>query len=190
MPLGQMPVLEVDGVKLPQSLTIARFVAKTFNLAGKDNLDQAKADAVVDTIADLMQKVGPLMFEKDETKKQQSIKTFVQDELPKHMQNLETLQTQFGGSGPYFVNNSMSWADLLWLEVSTNIVKLNPSVLDKYPKLKRVRQEVEKQPKNCCLFTISSRDTILNVKRKKKNKKQNKTMEQKKHLFNIGKLCC
>jgi len=147
MPLGQMPVLEVDGVKLPQSLTIARYVAKTFNLAGKDNLDQAKADAVVDTIADLMQKLAPLMFEKDETKKQQGIKTFVQDELPKHMQNLETLQTQFGGSGPFFVNNSLSWADLLWLEVSSNLTKLNPSVLDKYQKLKRVRQEVEKQPK-------------------------------------------
>jgi len=28
MPLGQMPVLEVDEVKLPQSMTIARFLAK------------------------------------------------------------------------------------------------------------------------------------------------------------------
>jgi glutathione S-transferase len=49
MPLGQMPVLEVDGVKLPQSITICRFLAKQFQLAGKDNFEQAKADAVVDT---------------------------------------------------------------------------------------------------------------------------------------------
>ncbi len=34
MPLVQMPVLEVDGVKLPQSGAIARFLAKQSNLAG------------------------------------------------------------------------------------------------------------------------------------------------------------
>ncbi len=38
MPLGQMPVLEVGGFKLPQSLSIARFLAKQFNLAGEDNM--------------------------------------------------------------------------------------------------------------------------------------------------------
>jgi len=36
-----MPVLEVDGVKVPQSMTIARFLAKQFGLAGKDNFEQA-----------------------------------------------------------------------------------------------------------------------------------------------------
>lgn len=39
-PTGQMPFLEVDGVKLPQSIAIARFVAREFNLAGKNNLEQ------------------------------------------------------------------------------------------------------------------------------------------------------
>ncbi|CAF4775331.1 unnamed protein product, partial [Rotaria sp. Silwood1] len=48
MPLGQIPVLEYNGTKLPQSLSIARFLAKQFQLAGKDNFEQAKVDAVVD----------------------------------------------------------------------------------------------------------------------------------------------
>ena len=38
-PLGQLPYLEVDGVILPQSLSIAKFVAREFNLAGKNNLE-------------------------------------------------------------------------------------------------------------------------------------------------------
>ena len=69
MPLGQMPVLEFNGVKLPQSLSIARFLAKQFQLAGRDNFEQGKVDAVADTIGDILPKFGPLVREKDETKK-------------------------------------------------------------------------------------------------------------------------
>jgi glutathione S-transferase len=71
MPLGQIPVLEVDGVKLPQSVSIARFLAKQFQLAGKDNLEQAKVDAVVDTINDAATKLAPIRMEQDETKKEE-----------------------------------------------------------------------------------------------------------------------
>jgi glutathione S-transferase len=53
-PLGQLPYLTVDGVKLPQSLSVGRFLAKQFNLAGADNLTQAKADAIVDTLNDVL----------------------------------------------------------------------------------------------------------------------------------------
>ena len=34
-PCGQLPVLEYNGVKIAQSMTIARFLAKEFNLAGQ-----------------------------------------------------------------------------------------------------------------------------------------------------------
>jgi hypothetical protein len=46
--------LAVDGVNLPQSISIARYLAREFNLAGKNNLEQAKADVVVDTCLDLL----------------------------------------------------------------------------------------------------------------------------------------
>ena len=52
MPGGQMPVLEVDGVKLGQSMTIARFLANKFNLAGSTPLEKAQADMVVDCVTD------------------------------------------------------------------------------------------------------------------------------------------
>lgn len=44
-PLGQMPYLEVDNQKLPQSIAIARFVAREFNLAGKNNLEQVSSSS-------------------------------------------------------------------------------------------------------------------------------------------------
>ena len=54
MPFGQIPVLEVDGEMIGQSTSIARFLAKEFQLAGKDNLEQAQADMVVDACNDLI----------------------------------------------------------------------------------------------------------------------------------------
>ena len=38
--------------KLPHSAFIARFLAKEFQLAGKDKLEQAKVEVDVDTIKD------------------------------------------------------------------------------------------------------------------------------------------
>ena len=52
MPGGQMPVLEVDGVKMGQSMTIARFLANKFNLAGSTPLEKGQADMVVDCCTD------------------------------------------------------------------------------------------------------------------------------------------
>lgn len=49
-----MPYLEVDDIKLPQSISIARYLAKEANLQGKSNLEQAQADAVVDTCIDAL----------------------------------------------------------------------------------------------------------------------------------------
>ena len=52
-PLGTLPVLEYNGNKLTQSITIARFLAKEVGIVGKNNMEQAKADMVVDTIVDV-----------------------------------------------------------------------------------------------------------------------------------------
>jgi glutathione S-transferase len=147
MPLGQIPVLEYDGVKLPQSITIARFLAKQFRLAGKDNLEQAEVDAVVDTINDLVPKYVPIRWEKDETKKAELLKTFLADELPKHLHNLEVLGKLYGNGGAFFVGKNLTWADLVFHGVGDHILQADANAFNNYPWLKQNRAEVEKQPK-------------------------------------------
>ena len=146
MPLGQMPVLEVDGVKLPQSMSIARFLAKQFNLAGKDNLEQAKVDAVVDTMTDAMNKLGSIRRQADEAKKQADTQKFLVEELPKHMQNLEILAKAYSNDGPFFVGNHLTWCDLFVYDMLETVLHIDDSVLSHYPWLQSNRQEIEKQP--------------------------------------------
>ncbi|CAF1000673.1 unnamed protein product [Adineta steineri] len=147
MPLGQMPVLEYNGVKLPQSAAINRFLANQFHLAGKDSFDQAKADAVVDTINDMVSKFISIKMEQDETKQKELIKTFIADELPKHLQNLEVLGKLYGNGGPYFVENNLTWADLNFYDLAQHLLERDENVLNNHPWLKENRQQVEKQPK-------------------------------------------
>ena len=58
----------------------------------------------------------PTRLEKDETKKQELIKKFFADELPKHLKNLEVLHKLYGNGGPFFVGNHLTWADLFFYD--------------------------------------------------------------------------
>ncbi len=46
-------MLEVDGVVLAQSLAIARFLSRRYGLGGKDQVEQARVDMVVEAVADV-----------------------------------------------------------------------------------------------------------------------------------------
>ena len=53
MSFGQLPILEIDGKQLPQTMAIARYLAREFKLAGKDELESAFADAYIDVVNDI-----------------------------------------------------------------------------------------------------------------------------------------
>lgn len=55
MPYGKLPVLEVDGKKVNQSVAIERCLAKKYKLVGKDDWENLQIDALVDTFVDLSQ---------------------------------------------------------------------------------------------------------------------------------------
>ena len=139
-PLGQVPFLEVNGVQLPQSMTIARFLAKQFQLAGKNNFEQAQVDAIIDTINDIVNAFIPVRGNVEQTKK------FLSEELPKHLRNLEVLYKLYGNGGKFFVGGNLTWADLLFYDLGQTILGLDANSLDKNPWLKQNRAEVEKQP--------------------------------------------
>lgn len=53
MPMGQMPVLEIDGKKYNQSKSICRYLGKKFNLYGSNDLEALEIDAAADDIDDM-----------------------------------------------------------------------------------------------------------------------------------------
>jgi glutathione S-transferase len=55
MPYGKLPVLEIDGKLIAQSNAVARYLARKYNLAGKDEWESMLCDLLVDTLGDLKQ---------------------------------------------------------------------------------------------------------------------------------------
>ena len=64
-PLGSLPFLEFEGKRLPQSMSIARYLAREFSLAGKNSEEQCKADAIVDTVAEVFEPLLKVAMARD-----------------------------------------------------------------------------------------------------------------------------
>lgn len=52
MPMGQLPILEVDGKRAHQSLACSRFLARQVGLVGGDDWENLQIDTVADTVND------------------------------------------------------------------------------------------------------------------------------------------
>jgi len=147
-PFGQMPLLEVDGVTLCQSHSCARYLARKFNLAGKTELEQAQADMIVDCLDDSVKPIYSFFFEKDEAKKEECKKNFREEQLPVSLGHLENILKSNNGGDGYFVGKELTWADLTFINtIDWAAMYLSADLLASYPKMKALKERVEKLPK-------------------------------------------
>jgi glutathione S-transferase len=149
LPFGQLPVLEVDGVKLGQSNACARYLARKFNLAGKTDFEQAQVDMIVDCFEDTGKPMMTIFHEKDETKKAELKKKYAEEQLPAHLTLLEKLLTANHGGDKFFVGTELTWADIQFLTLSKWISFFAgiETPYAKFPKLAALKTRVESVPK-------------------------------------------
>ena len=107
---GQVPILEVNEngtvIKLAQSNTIARFLARRFNLAGKTDIEQAKAEMIIDHFNDLKALYRNAYKEENEHLKSEKFTLFANDYLPNCISFLEKLLEQ--QNSQYLVGNDLT----------------------------------------------------------------------------------
>ncbi|XP_036147084.1 glutathione S-transferase-like [Monomorium pharaonis] len=143
MPFGKVPVLEVDGKKIDQSVAICRYLAKQCGLAGKDDWEALLIDAAVDTIHDLRANIAAFSYEKNEEAKTEKLKA-AKETVPFY---LERLDAQVQENGGYFVGGALSWADFTFvglLDYMNHMMKEN--IIEKYENLKQLQKTVEEVP--------------------------------------------
>ncbi|XP_066263408.1 hematopoietic prostaglandin D synthase-like isoform X2 [Branchiostoma lanceolatum] len=142
-PMGQLPVLEVDGTMICQSKAIARLIAKDIGMAGKTPLEQAQADMICDSLEEFGEKMLLFLREKDENKKEELKKEFEEKTLPAALDQFEKLASAEG----YFAGSSLTWADVSFFAIYNFIDILMPGDhLKRYVNLSKVMGNVSSNP--------------------------------------------
>lgn len=146
-PWSSLPVLEVDGKQLGQSMSVARFVAKEGGLYGKNSFEAGLVDSVVDVVTDLREKSITLAFTPDGPAKDAALKDFVEKTLPSILPNLQKLVAANAAKSGFFVGDKITLADIHFYAIIELILPKMPNVLASYPNLKQVFDKVAANPK-------------------------------------------
>jgi len=146
-PMGQVPILEYDGDVFCQSTTIARFLARKYNLAGKNDIAAAEADQAVDALNDIFSHFVAWRKESDETKKNEMMKVLTEETIPAWLQMMEKYLTSKGGK--YLAGDELTWADLAFFNFASMILmdKMPQVKLSEYKNIDGLVQKVGDLPK-------------------------------------------
>lgn len=128
LPLGSVPVLEVDGLVLTQTAAMLRYVARLggTDLYPSDPFEALLVDSAIDTVNDtLAHALMPSMFERDADKKLAMRQAFVEGPMAKAFTYLEGLIAKHGG--PLLLGERLCIADLL---IGNQLVQIASGRLD------------------------------------------------------------
>jgi glutathione S-transferase len=156
MPFGKLPVLEIDGKVLNQSMAICRYLAKKAGLVGSDDWESLLIDVAVDNINDLRLAMSMVVSHASEETKAEKHVVLINETAPYYMDKFEKIVAENNG---YFVNGKLSWADLYFVAIlETFIFMIKTDLLDGRPKLQALKERVlaipqikswiEKRPSN------------------------------------------
>lgn len=142
LPLGAVPVLEVDGVKVVQTAAILRYVARIGDrsLYPEDPWAALLVDSALDSVNDtLAHALLPSLFERDPAKKLAMRAELAAGPMARVFGYLEGLVERSGG--PFVAGPAMSVADLVIALQVLQVEKgsldgLGPQHLEAYPRLR------------------------------------------------------
>jgi len=150
LPLGQVPVLTVDGQDITQSNGINRFVGKLTRLYPDDIYQALLCDEIMDAIEDIISKVIAT-FSMPEDEKKQAIEALVAGSISHYLKWMQSKLEQQGGQ--YFVENRLTIADLrvfVWIKSfqSGNLDHIPKTLVEEVaPMLHQHFQRISEEPK-------------------------------------------
>jgi len=140
-PLGQVPVLDIDGFQLGQTKAIARYLGNAFRMAGHNSLESAKADMLVDGVDDVSQHMRPVMREKDPEKKKELFEALLKDHIEPFLKRYDHILKETGKG--YFINDQITWADIFIFDALQKWEKRHPELLQHHTHLKHFVHKIE-----------------------------------------------
>lgn len=143
-PMGQAPVLEVDGKQLCQSLAIARYLAKQFGLQGSNDWEAAQCDMLSDGFQDVVGTMRPWFIEKDEAKKAEILANLKKEHFIPFADRYEKILA--ANPSGFYVGDKVTWLDLVLFALEEWWSGMLPDVMGAHPKMKAHMEKIAALP--------------------------------------------
>ncbi|XP_006024542.1 glutathione S-transferase 3-like isoform X1 [Alligator sinensis] len=140
----QVPMVEIDGMKLVQTRAILNYLAATHNLYGRDLKERALIDMYVEGTTDLMQLILMFPFLSAEDKEKQHA-LIVQKATNRYFPAYEKVLRDHGQD--YLVGNQFSWADIHLFEAILMVEEKKCDVLSEFPQLQMFKARISNMPR-------------------------------------------
>ncbi|XP_071470028.1 glutathione S-transferase alpha-3-like [Marmota flaviventris] len=139
----QVPMVEIDGMKLVQTRAILNYIAAKYNLYGKDIKERALIDMYSEGMTDLNEMVllYPYLPSRDKDGRLTQIK---EKSRNRYFPAFEKVLKSHGQE--YLVGNRLSKADVHLTELLYHTEELDSTVLANFPLLKALRTRVSNLP--------------------------------------------
>uniref|UniRef100_A0A914DCF6 Glutathione S-transferase n=1 Tax=Acrobeloides nanus TaxID=290746 RepID=A0A914DCF6_9BILA len=149
MPFGRVPVLEIDGVMLPESHAIGRYLAKNFGLVGADDLEAAQIDALLSHFEEFFKEsIEPMLAMMAGFKEGDKDKFYNEKFLPDTAKELPKFEKyiQDAGNGLHF-KSGLTWADFQLCHFWAFSGYVFPGFFERHPILKQAADKFYELPK-------------------------------------------
>ena len=139
LPFDQMPLLELDGLKLSQSSAMIRYLARRGDLYGHDDTEALWCDMIAGAVADFAETAIQAAFQPSTEIATTSMRT----RFAKFGPCFEARLVSNGGD--FCVGNRLSFADVVLAEALTSYMEWLPNLLSETPHLKDLQSRVLNQ---------------------------------------------
>ncbi|XP_006137815.1 glutathione S-transferase-like [Pelodiscus sinensis] len=139
----QVPMVEIDGMKMVQTRAILSYIAGKYNLYGKDLKDRALIDMYVEGTTDLMGMIMYLAFQPPDAK-EKNLALIIERATTRYFPVYEKVLKDHGQE--FLVGNHVSWADVHLLEAILMAEECKPDILSPFPQLKAFKGRISNIP--------------------------------------------
>ncbi|KAL7890396.1 hypothetical protein AOLI_G00026540 [Acnodon oligacanthus] len=137
----QVPLVEMDGMKLVQSKAIMNYIAGKYNLYGKDLKERVMIDMYAEAARDIMDMIMMLPFIPPETVKSELEKV----QAKAKVRTLPAFEKALGAS-QFLVGNQLSCADVNFFEACLMLEEELPTILSSFPNIQAFQKRMEAIP--------------------------------------------
>ncbi|XP_072389821.1 glutathione S-transferase-like [Diabrotica undecimpunctata] len=139
-PFGELPVLEIDGKKYTQGVSLARYVANIVGLVGKTNEENLEIEIAVNIVSELLITAYEFHYEPNEEKKKQNLKK-LNELMDKYLPVLDEAARKNEG---HLVTNRLTWADIFFVTSYEDIrhVLKNKDIVKDFSGLQNLKKNV------------------------------------------------